>query len=163
MIHIGRQVPRIVLSRGFASLYRPNESLLVPWRLASFILHATALLCVADCRHTLIVESSLLPLYTSDDYEYFARSAQAAVALTVICLAVCVVGIASSRTLRLPGVNLLHCLCHTAAGISLIMIWYRTSHVHRLWHVFYVFSIIPAVAELIAVMFSLGRGGDLWK
>ena len=160
MIHIGRQVPRIVVGRGFTSMFRPNEALLVRWRLAAFILHCTALLCVADYRHTLIVKASLLPGYTSEDFDYFYSSAQAAIAMTIFCLVVCISGIATARTLRVTGVNFLHAVCHTSAGVLLLAVWHYTSHVHRLWHIFYVFSIIPSIVELLAVFLSLWRGYD---
>jgi hypothetical protein len=163
MIHIGRQVPRIVLGRGFTSLFRPNEFLLVRWRLAAFILHCTALLCVADYRHSLIVEGSLLPGFSEDDYNHFNSSAQAAVAMTIICLAICVIGVGNARTLRVTGVNLLHALCHTSGGVLLMLVWYYTSHVDRIWHVFYFFSVIPASVEVLAVALSIWRGFDMWK
>ncbi|CUI14066.1 membrane-associated protein, putative [Bodo saltans] len=162
MIHVGRQVPRVVLSRGWTSLFRPNESLLVRWRLAAFILHCTALLCVADYRDTLIVRGSLLEGFTQEDFNFFARSANGAVAMTVLCLAVAVAGIFNARTLRVTGLNLLHALCHTAGGILLILVWFYTAHVHRLWHIFYFFNIIPASIEIFSVVLSYWRGYDMW-
>lgn len=163
MIHVGRQVPRIVLGRGFTSLFRPNEALLVRWRLAAFILHCTALLCVADYRDALIKQGSLLEGFSDEDYSHFATSARAAVGMTVICLMVCMLGVANARTLRVTGVNLLHAICHTTGGVLLLMVWYYTAHVHRIWHVFYFFSLIPAAVELISVVLSYSRGYDMWK
>lgn len=163
MIHVGRQVPRIVLGRGLTSLFRPNEALLVRWRLAAFILHCTGLMCVADFRDTLIRQGSLLDGYSDDDFDFFARSANAAVALTVVCLAISMIGVATARTLRVTGINLLHSLCHTAAGVLLILVWYYTAHIFRLWHVFYFFSIIPATVELLSFTMSWWRGYDMWQ
>jgi hypothetical protein len=162
MIHVGRQVPRIVLGRGWTSLFRPNEALLVRWRLAAFILHCTALLCVADFRDMLIIHGSLLEGYTQEDFDFFSHSADAAVAMTVLCLAVSIAGVANARTLRVTGLNLLHALCHTSGGVLLILVWYYTAHVYRLWHILYFFSIIPALLEIFSVVLSHWRGYDIW-
>lgn len=161
MIHVGRQVPKIILGRGF--FFRLNESLLVPWRLASFILHCAALLCVADYRHTLIVEGSLLSGFSNDDLDFFMRSANGAIAATILCLVVCMSGVITGRSLRLPGVNLVHCVCHSVGGVLLMMIWFHTSHIERVWHVFYFFSLIPAIIEILSMIFSFLRGFDLWR
>lgn len=162
MIHIGQQVPRLVSGRRVTAFVRANETILIPWRLCAVILHLAAIICVADYRATLIVQASLLPGYSPADYDHFMVSANAAIGLSIACLFVCTSGLFTGRTLRMSGMNFVHCVCHSVAGALLIVVWHYTLHVARLWHVFYFFSIPPTVCEVIAFCFSAWKGYDSW-
>ncbi len=161
MIHARNDAPLLLNERHTISMTCPNEALLIPWRLASFIFHCTALVAVADYRRVLVLRS--LPFsYSMADYDLVMGTANLAVALTIICLGVCLSGIVTAMSLREEVMNLLHAICHTIAGVMLVAVWYYTSHVARLWHIWYFFSLAPASVELLVILLKTRQGVEKW-
>jgi hypothetical protein len=80
----------------------------------------------------------------------------------VLCLAVTLAGIATAMTLREDAMNLMHAICHTTGGVLLVAVWYHTSHVARLWHIWYFFNLAPAIVEMIVILLKTRRGIEKW-
>ncbi|KEG11502.1 hypothetical protein DQ04_02561090 [Trypanosoma grayi] len=153
--------PRRVLC-GYHSTFlrRCNVALLVPFRLLMMVVHFTALICAADGSDAMIRNASLLPGYGEDDYIFFRRAADACLAGSFIFLFFNSWGVFTARTLRWGLMNVVHGCCHATAAVLLIVAWSVTAHVARLWHVFFIFSIIPTGLEVIALCESYSRGMD---
>jgi hypothetical protein len=162
MIHTASGLPQMVMSRYPTFLSRPNEVLLVPWRTSGIVLHIAGLVTVADYRKTLIVTSSLGPLYEESDYDYMLNLADGAVVASVLCLVLTTLGFLSGRSIQIHVVNLIHAVCHTLAGVLFMCIWAYDSHVMRMWHVWYFFGLVPAVLEVAVVGASYYRGAVMW-
>lgn len=162
MIHIGAQVPYLVAAQYPTFLSNANTHVLLPWRMAAAALHFVGILTVADYRDVLITVASLPPVYRSADFDYLHQSANWAVAASLICLAVCVLGIVSGRTVRYEALNFFHAVAHTIAGVLLVVVWYKTHHVIRLWHVFYIFGFIPAFVEAAALSYTSRSGKHIF-
>ncbi len=161
MIHARNDAPVLLNDRHSMTLTCPNESFLIPWRMASFVFHCTALLAVADYRRILVFRS--LPLvHSPSDYDLMSSTADLAVAVTVVCLAVCLTGMATAMSLREEVMNLIHAVCHTVGGVLLVAVWFYTSHVARLWHVWYFFSLAPASVELMLILLKTRHGLEKW-
>ena len=161
MIHARNEAPELLTDRHPIWLSKPNESLLIPWRMASYIFHCTALLAVADYRRILVLRS-LSFNYLQSDFDMLSRTTDLAISATIVCLAVCMVGVVTAVTVRVDVMNLLHATCHTTGGVMLVAVWYYTAHTARLWHIWYFFSLIPAFLELLVVLAKTRRGLEKW-
>lgn len=162
MIHTASGLPQLVVSRYPTFLRRTNEMLLIPWRTSAIALHIAGLITLADYRKQLIVVSSLGPEYEQSDYDYMLRIANGAIAASVLCLALTTLGFLSGRSIQIPFTNLIHAICHTAAGVLFMCIWAYDAHVMRMWHVWYFFGLVPAVVEVAVVGASVFRGALAW-
>ena len=141
-------------------LSRPND-LLLNWRLLALAVHFTMIVTVTQERPTLLIESSLPVGYSQEDYNAVRSSSDLALAASYISLFVCTYGVFSARTLHLELNNLMHSVCHSCAGILLLTVWYYTSHVARIWHVWYFFGAFPSLIEVLLLVLSRRQG--LWK
>ena len=162
MLHTHCQLPRFYQQRYLTLFNRLNETVLIPMRMAGFMLHIAGTVCVADYRHELIVKGSLLPGYSQSDYDYMMRIADGAIAATVACLMIVFLSFLFGRSLYSEVNNLLQLSCHMAAGGLLMSLWVNDSHVMRLWQIFYIFSIIPTAVELLFVAATFARGLTMW-
>lgn len=141
---------------------RVNVALLVPFRLLMWVVHFTCLVLAARASDAMIVTSSLAPGYTQSDYSLLRRTTDLCLAAAFVCLFFNSYGIVSGRTLRFGLSNVLQGACDCAASVLLIVSWQADAHVARIWHVFYVFSIIPTAFELFALLWSFHRGVDVY-
>lgn len=141
---------------------RFNESVLVPYRLVMWAAHLTALICAAQGSDTMIRQSSLARGYKEEDYVFLRQTAQLCLAASFLCLVVNLWGVFTGRTLRLSLSNVVQGTCDGAAAVLLIVAWNATAHIARLWHVFYIFSIIPTGLELLILAYSYRTGLDVY-
>lgn len=135
-----------------------NALLLVPFRLAAWWIHFSTLLCVTRGSEHMILTSSLAQGYAAADYVFLRHATDLCLAASFICLFFNAWGIVTSRTLRFGVDNWFQGCCHATAAVLLIVSWQATAHVARIWHVFYIFSIIPTGIEAIALAHSYWRG-----
>ncbi|KAH9579735.1 Transmembrane protein 107 [Trypanosoma melophagium] len=139
---------------------RLNVMLLIPFRLLMLVAHFTALICVSLGSEEMIMEASLGPEYTQEDYLYFRRSTDACLAASFLFLFFDCWGVVTARTLRSGFTNTINGCLHAAAAVLLIVAWNATMHVTRIWQIFYVFSTISTGLEIIALCVSYRSGMD---
>ncbi|KPI90406.1 hypothetical protein ABL78_0482 [Leptomonas seymouri] len=108
----------------------------------------------------MILQSSLAKGYAEADYFFLRQATDLCLAASFLCLLFGMWGVVTSRTLRFGVDNWFQGSCHTAAAVLLIVSWHATAHVARIWHIFYIFSIIPTGIEAIALAYSYWRGLD---
>lgn len=142
--------------------YRFNEAVLAPFRLFTWWVHFTALTCAAAGSNQMIIESSLAEGYRQSDYRFLRQVTDLCLAVSFLCIFFNLWGILTGRTLRSGLANGLQGICHAVAGVLLIAVWHRKSHVARIWHVFYIFGIIPTFFEAIALFYSYWKGLDAY-
>ncbi|KAG5472344.1 hypothetical protein LSCM1_03743 [Leishmania martiniquensis] len=139
-----------------------NELVLVPYRLAMWCVHFSALICVARGSDRMIRVSSLPCDYAEADYLFLRQITSLCLAVSFLCLFFNLWGVVTARTLRFGADNWLQGSCHGAAAVLLILSWQATAHVACVWHVFYFFSMIPTGIEAIALAHSYWRGADFF-
>ncbi|ORC90947.1 uncharacterized protein TM35_000073710 [Trypanosoma theileri] len=139
---------------------RLNVMFIIPFRLLMLVAHFTALICASLGSDEMILEASLGPEYTKDEYLYFRRSTDACLAASFLFLFFDCWGIVTARTLRSGLMNTINGCLHAAAAVLLIVAWNATMHVTRIWQIFYIFSIIPTGLEVIALCISYNNGMD---
>lgn len=155
---VERRFPQRQFSRYPTFLLRMNESVFAPWRMGAWMCHLIGLICIADSKDRLIIQSSLPIVFSNEDYLFLHTCTDMALAASIVCLAFCMWGICTTRTLRSGALNVIHGTCHTAAAVLLVVSWYCVAHIARLWHVFYIFSIIPTGVEFLALSYSYRSG-----
>jgi hypothetical protein len=140
---------------------RVNETLLVPWKLLALGVHATGLITVTHYRDTLL--SFVLPDGVSAEDRSLERSSMnVSLALTYICVFVSAFAMLSARTITVGPVNLISAVGHSVSGILLMLIWINDAHVVRIWHTFFVFTMVPALLEFAVTMFIRMKGTYMW-
>lgn len=141
---------------------RPNESFGIPMRLIFWFFHLFALVMAAQAKHEMIVTHSLAEGYTLSDYRFLDRVTNLALAASFLCLFFCAIGVATARTLRFGLVNFFLGGCDAAAGVLLLVCcWRAQAHVARIWHIFYVFSVIPTGIEMATLLYTYIKGIDM--
>ena len=148
----------IVMTHYPTVLSKPNELVLIPWRLAALSLHICGLITCGHYRDKLITKSSLAEDYEQSDYDLLYNSSNWALAATIICFFIVSAGFFSGRSTSNEALNLIHAAIHTAGGTLLMCTWYYDGHIVRLWHVWYFFSLIPAGLEMIVNLLSRSQG-----
>ncbi|EPY30662.1 hypothetical protein STCU_03956 [Strigomonas culicis] len=144
-------------------LRRPNESIGIPLRLIFWWVHLVALITAAQAKHQMIVKHSLAEGYSEADYQFLMRVTDLALAGSFLCLCFCAIGVLTARTLRFGLLNLFLALCDAVAGVLLIVCcWDAHTHVARIWHVFYIFSIIPTGIEMGTLLYTYIKGIDMF-
>jgi hypothetical protein len=144
-----------------ASGFRWNETLLVPWKMLGLAVHITALLTVTRYRDTLL--SLVVPDDAADsDKRIETNSFNFALALTYIAVIVSAFALVTARTIRFGSINFLSALGHSVSGMLLMAVWLNDAHWARIWHVFFVFTMVPGLVELIAVLKVWFDGTYMW-
>lgn len=144
-------------------LRRANESFLIPFRLLMWVVHFTALILASRGSRRMIVESSLARGYRQDDHAFLRLATDMCLAASFFCLFFNAIGIVTGRTLRFGLSNFFQGGCDGAAAVLLIVAWHAVAHVARVWHVFYIFSIIPTGFEMCTLLLSYRRGVDSYR
>ncbi|KAL7708343.1 hypothetical protein N2W54_003935 [Lotmaria passim] len=139
-----------------------NQLLLVPFRLAAWWIHFSALLCATRGSEHMILTSSLASGYAEADYLFLRQVTNLCLAASFLCLFFNAWGVVTSRTLRFGVDNWFQGSCHATAAVLLIVSWQATAHVARIWHVFYIFSIIPTGIEAITLAHSYWKGLEFY-
>lgn len=140
-----------------------NQLALIPYRLAMWCVHFSALITAARGSDVMIRVSSLARGYAEADYLFLRQVTNLCLAVSFLCLFFNLWGVLSSRTLRFGVDNLFQGSCHGAAAVLLIVSWQATAHVARIWQVFYIFSIIPTGIEAIVLARSYWLGLDFFR
>ncbi|RNF17421.1 uncharacterized protein Tco025E_04838 [Trypanosoma conorhini] len=151
---------RLLCGYNLTFLRRSNLSLLIPFRLFMMVVYFTALVCAANGSDAMIRGGSLAPGYSEDEYRFLRRATDGCLAGSFLCLFFNSWGVVTARTLRSGLMNLTHGCCHAAAAVLLIVAWHLGAGAERIWHVFYIFGIIPTGLEAIALLESYSRGTD---
>lgn len=141
---------------------RLNAVLLVPFRVFMWTVHFTCLILATQASEDMIRISSLARGYRESDYRLLRSSTDLCLATSFLCLFFTLFGVVSGRTLRYGLANFFQGGCHGAAAVLLVVSWQAVAHVARLWHIFYVFSIIPTGLELVTLWVSFVRGADVY-
>mmetsp|Transcript_34738 Transcript_34738/g.107278 ORF Transcript_34738/g.107278 Transcript_34738/m.107278 type:complete len:162 (-) Transcript_34738:115-600(-) len=144
-----------------ASAFRLNETLLVPWKMLALAVHATALFTVTDYRDQL-VDLAVFENASESDRRLERDSMNFALALTYIAVIVSTFALVSARTISFGSVNFLSAVGHSVSGILLLLVWLNDAHWARIWHVFFVFTMVPGIVELAAVLRVWIDGTYMW-
>ncbi|KAF8286226.1 hypothetical protein TcG_00385 [Trypanosoma cruzi] len=160
MYRVPASPQRLLCGFGLTFLCRSNVSLLIPFRLLMMVVHFTALVCVSDGSDAMIRGASLPSNYMESEYRFLRRATDGFLAGSFLCLFFNVWGVVTARTLRSGLLNIMHGCFHAAAAVLLIVAWQMQERAERIWHVFYIFSVIPTGLEAIALCESYCRGTD---
>ncbi|RNF12781.1 hypothetical protein TraAM80_00136 [Trypanosoma rangeli] len=151
---------RLLCGCNLTLLRRFNLSLLAPLRLFMMVVYFTALVCAADGSDAMIRDGSLARGYTDSDYRFLRRTTDGCLAGSFICLFFNCWGVVTARTLRSGLMNIIHSCCHATAAVLLITAWHQGAGAEHIWHIFYIFGIIPTGLEVAALVESYCRGMD---
>lgn len=154
--------PEKLINRFPASILRINENVLIPWKMMALGIHFTGWLTVTDYRQQLLQNSVPAEFVVSEDRDLERHSMNVCLALTFFAIFVSAFAFLSARTISIGPINLLSSVGHTVSGILLLLIWNNDAHVVRLWHTFFVFTMVPGLFELIAIVMIRLRGTYMW-
>lgn len=138
-------------------LSRPNENLLIPWRLLALSLHFTGWLTLVDAREAMIKRAMPEPI-AQEDYDLLWHGTMTGLAATLILLVFSSFSLLTGRMIRLDSLNLMHACFHTIGAIWLVEIWHQDAHVWRIWHVWIFCSLLPALVEAVMLVRLHRRG-----
>lgn len=123
--------------------------------------HFTGIVTLTNYRNTLY-DAAVPKGVSASDASVALASLNVSLALTYLCIAVSAFAFLTARTVRMEAVNFLSCAGHTIAGVLLLVIWLQDAHMVRIWHVFFVFTMVPALLEFIGLVMTRVRGEYLW-
>lgn len=154
---------QMVYHRFFTLLSRPNEILLIPWRLLATCGELCALICLANAGYDVMV----VPYYgtgLSDPVVIAAKASfEASVAITIITTLLSGLFFVSARLINDEALNLVQCCRHTLSGFLNLGTWYYLWHPIRVWHIFVWVTIVPFLIELVLVLRSIRSGRYIWQ
>lgn len=126
------------------------------------VAHFAAIICIAQGSDDMIRLASLKEHNRESDYKYMRHATDLCLAASFCCLLVNLWGIVTARSLRYGLMNIIQGAGDAVSTVLLVIFWQANTHVARVWHVFYIFSLVPTICELAVLTYSYRRGIDVF-
>lgn len=142
-----------ILSRFPASLIcRVNDSILIPLRMGCAAVHFLGFIMVADNKLDLIKVSVPDP-YTQDEHTTALNDINASLVFTCVFALVTLFIFLSGILARFETLHFIQAALHAGGAALLLKVWSDNLHVNRVWHSMVFFNLIPAVIDVLAVIY----------
>eukprot|EP01065_Artemidia_motanka_P036340 TRINITY_DN44268_c0_g1_i1.p2 TRINITY_DN44268_c0_g1~~TRINITY_DN44268_c0_g1_i1.p2 ORF type:complete len:162 (+),score=39.15 TRINITY_DN44268_c0_g1_i1:92-577(+) len=146
----------------------PVLRVLVPLRFVAMMAHLAALQMVLDSVDQSVAAGfptwvdPVQSAHLVDAFDTAGRSARAGIALSFVCVCICVLGAFLGMSTLQCAPNLLQAVAHSIAAVLLLTVHYTAAHYARFWHIFFFFTLPAAALEVWILATTLWAREVAW-
>ena len=143
-----------------SSLFRVNDGILLPVRMAAAALHCLAfVVCVED--HGALALASVNQTWAIDTYEGLRHEVRSSLAFTFMFLVLTSFIFLTGVLIRWEALHFCQAMLHVGGSALLLAVWRYRLHVDRVWHSALVFNLMPLCIDVLAMLY-VWRRKMLW-